>query len=239
MGILYANAGKIYCNDYFEIYIPLSYFNDKPQVAINMGDNIETLGVVFCREFPKGSIGEIQLMNIPTIVKFMNYDSSETTIEVHGQTISVLALKYIKDSYIIHQTTTKGKDVAGVFLDSVLGARLPKSIHYNKLLDIWWKNLEMAGISYKVPSKIYELILASIYRNANNPKERYGEFYGKQTNPSGYDYKAENVRNVVKNLSTFSGIVFEDMSTMITSGINNSMSGKEEQVSPLEKIIKY
>lgn len=239
MGILYANAGKIYCNDYFEIYIPLSYFNDVPTIAKNMGNYIETLGVAFCREFPKGQMGPIRFLNIPTIVEFMNYDSSETTIETHGQSIPVMALKYIKDSYIIHQTTTKGKDVAGVFLDAVLGAKLPKSINYNKILDIWWRNLEMAGISYKVPSKIYELILASIYRNPNNPKERYGQLYGKQTNPSGYDYKAENVRNVVKNLSTFSGIAFEDISTMITSGINNSMENIDEPISPLEKIIHY
>lgn len=239
MGILYANAGKIYCNDYFEIYIPLAYFNDKPIIAKNMGNYIESLGVVYCREFQKGTVGDIKLLNIPTVVEFMNYDSSESVIEIHGQTIPVMTLKYIKDSYIVHQTTTKGKDVAGVFLDSVLGGKLPKSLHYGKLLDIWWRNLEMAGISYKVPSKIYEMILASIYRNPHNQKERYGQYYGRQTNPSGYDYKPQNVRSVVKDLSTFSGIVFEDMGTMITSGVNNSMSGIEEPVSPLEKIIHY
>lgn len=239
MGVLYANNGKIYCNDYFEIYIPLSYFNEKPIQATNMGNNIESIGICFCREFPNGQVGDLKLLNIPTIVNFMNYDSSETTIDANGKSIPVLALKYIKDSYILHQTTTKGRTVAGEFLDMVLGAKVPDCINYNKLLDIWWRNLEMSGISYKVPSKIYELILASIYRNPHNPKERYGQYYGKQTNPNGYDYKRENVRNVVKNLSTFSGMVFEDMSTMITSGLNNSMENIDEPVSPLEKIIHY
>jgi len=44
---------------------------------------------------------------------------------------------------------------------------------------------------------------------------------------------------VVKDLSTFSGMVFEDIGMMISNGINNSIEGVEEPVSPLEKIIHY
>lgn len=70
-------------------------------------------------------------------------------------------------------------------------------------------------------------------------KERYGQVFGKRTDPDGYDYATGDVRSVVKNLSTFSGMVFEDIGTMISSGINNSVNNVEEQVSPLEKIIHY
>ena len=70
-------------------------------------------------------------------------------------------------------------------------------------------------------------------------KKRYGQYFGKQTNPTGYDYKTGNVRSVVKDLSTFSGMVFEDISTMISNGISNSIDNVEEPVSPLEKIIHY
>lgn len=83
------------------------------------------------------------------------------------------------------------------------------------------------------------MIIASIYRNPNNPKERYGQLYGKQHNPTGYDYSTENVREVVKNLSTFSGMVFEDIGSMITSGINNTANNVDESISPLEKVIHY
>jgi len=40
-------------------------------------------------------------------------------------------------------------------------------------------------------------------------------------------------------ISTFSGIVYEDINRMITSGLNNTLEGVEEQISPLEKIIHY
>ena len=70
-------------------------------------------------------------------------------------------------------------------------------------------------------------------------KRRYGQKYGAQTNPNGLDYARSNVRNVVKDLSTFSGMVFEDMGMMISNGINNSINNIEEPESPLEKIIHY
>ena len=237
MGILYANTGKIYCNDYMEIYIPMQYFNDG--IAINRGTSIEVFGIVYTRAFPNGNEGDIKLFNLPVITNFMVYDSKQENITINNKQLAVLTLQYIKDSYIVHQTVTKGRDVAGAFLDSMLAGKLPKTLNYTKIIDIWWKNLEISGISYKVPSKIYEMIIASIYRDPHNPKKRYGQYYGKQSNPNGYDYETGNVRSVVKNLSTFSGMVFEDIGTMISNGINNSIEGIEEPVSPLEKIIHY
>ena len=172
-------------------------------------------------------------------MEFNAYSTHLDAITARTKEEECLALEYPKDSYIVHQTLPKGREVANRFLDSVLGGKLPHTLNYTQLLDIWWKNLEISGISYKVPSKIFEMILASIYRNPHNLKERYGQLYGRQTNPNGYDYVTENVRSVVKDLSTFSGMIFEDIGTMITNGINNAVTNVEEPESPLEKIIHY
>lgn len=237
MSILYAKSGKIYCNDYIEIYIPMSYFDNN--VAMNKGASIETLGLVYIRTFKDGVEGDIQLLNIPTDVNFMVYEFRQESIKLHETIIDVMTLQYLKDAYVMHQTVTKGRDVANKFLDMMLAGKLPRTFEYTKVLDIWWRNLEISGISYKVPSKIFEMIIATIYRNPHNMKQRYGQLYGKQTNPNGYDYKTDNVRGVVKDLSTFSGMVFEDIGNMISNGINNSIDGIEEPISPLEKIIHY
>ena len=135
--------------------------------------------------------------------------------------------------------STNGREVAEAFLESILSGKLPKTLNYEKIIDMWWRNLEISGVSFKVPSKIFEMIIATIYRSPNDPKKRYGQYYGKQVHPDGYDYKTGNVRNVVKDLSTFSGMVFEDMGTMISNGINNSIENIDEPISPLEKIIHY
>lgn len=236
-GVLYANEGKIYCNDYIEIYIPMDYF--KGNFAVNKGSLIETIGLLYIRSYPDGVEGPVRLLNIPAIIDIIVYDFQEEEIKIQGKSIQVMTLKYLKDSYVFHQSIQKGREVAETFLDSMLMGKLPKTLNYAKIIDIWWKNLEISGVSFRVPSKIYEMIIANIYRNPNDSKQRFGEYYGRQASPNGYNYKTGSVREVVAGLSTFSGMVYEDMSRMITAGINNSLDEIEEPVSPLEKVIYY
>ncbi len=239
MGVLYAKEGKIYCNEYMEIYIPVEYFDNKSRFAVNEGSAVETIGILYTRSFPGGNEGKIQLLKLPVVVKLMLYDFRYETIKVHGKSLDVMTLQYMKDSYVLHQTVQKGREVAEAFLASMLSGKLPRTLNYSKIIDLWWRNLEISGVSFKVPSKIYEMIIATIYRNPHDRKKRYGQYYGAQSNPTGYDYVTGDVRSVVKDLSTFSGMVFEYISKMISNGIINSIEDNEEAVSPLEKIIKY
>jgi len=236
MGALYAKDGKIYCNTYTEIYVPKDYDED---FSFYKGDSVETLGLLYIRSYDNGIEGPIQLLNIPAIIDVMIYDSEEETINIHDRSVHVVTLKYLKDSFLFQQNIQQGKNVAEKFLNYILNGKLPKTLDYARLIDIWWKNLQIAKVDFRVPSKIYEMILAHIYRNPHDMKQRFGEYYGKQPNSNGYGYKTGNVRDIVEGLSTFSGMVFEDINRMITTGINNSIEGIEEPVSPLEKIIYY
>ena len=238
MDLLYADQGKIYCSQYMEIYIPMTYFEGS-SIAFNEGASIRTIGLVYARAFPGGKPGPIQLFNLPVIVKFMVYETKQETIRIRNKSIEVMTLQYMPKAYVLHQSVTKGREVAGAFLDMILAGKIPPTVNYNQVIDLWWRNLEIAGVSYKVPSKIFEMIIASIYRNPHDLKKRYGQYYGSHPNSDGYDYATGNVRSVVKQLSTFSGMVFEDNNSMISNGINNAAQGKEEPESPLEKIIHY
>ena len=239
MSNFYVKDSKIYSNTYMEIYVPEKYFKDG--FAIDKGNSVESNGIVYIKIFKDGNSNPpVQLFNLPTIVEFMVYDFEDTEIVVHGHDIRVMALKYLKDMYIMPQMTEKSRDVAGKFLNSTLMGKLPDIIHYSRLIDIWWKNIEIAGTKFHVPSKILEIILATIYRDPNNFKERYGIYYGKKDDTTnGYDYMTGNPRDIVEELSTFSGLVFEDISRMITSGITNTIREVDEPVSPLEKTIYY
>ena len=230
--LFYPEHSKLYASQYLEIMIPISYFADK--FAVNKGSCIETLGILFLRTDKDKTI---KLFTVPTIIELNVVDTEEDSVTVHGKHIPVLIMKYLKGSYVMHQTIPQSRDIAAVFTDYILAGKLPNVISYTKLVDLWWRNLEISGVSYKVPSKIFELILANIYRSPNNMKKRYGQYYGKQANPTGLDYKTGNVRDIVESLSTFSGMVFEDINRMITSGIDNTLNQVEEPVSPLEKII--
>ena len=237
VNILYDKNGKLFTSQYTELYIPEIYFEDG--FAEDKGDNITSLGLVYIRSFPGGKPDSIKFLNLPIEMDFMKYDIEVGEIKIHGNTIPVKILKYIKDSFICNQNVPQGRLISETFVKYLLHGKLPKTINYTDLLNIWWKNLEISGINFKVPSKIYEIILSNLYRNARNKKERYGQSFGKSSDSSGYGYQTMNVRSVVEGLSTFSGMVFEDMNQMITSAINNSIEGIEEPISPLEKIIYY
>lgn len=237
MGLLYAKDGKMFCNEYMEIYIPEEYF--ETGMATSEGASIESFGVVFLRGYPNGVAGKFQMLKVPVMVNFIVYEHHNEIIEIMGKQIGVMTLQYAKDQYVMRQSVTKGREVGEFFMGLELGGRLPKVLTYESIIDLWWKNMEMAGVNYKVPSSIYEMIISTTYRDPNNMKRRYGQKYGAQTNPNGLDYARSNVRNVVKDLSTFSGMVFEDMGMMISNGINNSINNIEEPESPLEKIIHY
>lgn len=237
MGVLYAENGKIFTREYLEVYIPKDYFDSG--IATNHGATVETFGIGSCRIFKGDEPGEMQLFDVPVNTELTVYNTRNDTIQIKDRMIDVLCLEYLPKSEVMHQSLPKGREVSNAFLSAVLAGKLPSSINYADTINMWWENLEIAGISYKVPATIYEMILASTYRNPNNPKERYGQLYGRQDNPTGYDYETANVRNVVKQLSTFSGMVFEDMGSMVSSGILNAENNVEEPVSPLEKIIHY
>ena len=237
MSVLYADNGKIYSHEYIELYIPKDYFTDNS--ALNNGATIQTLGVIYCRTFSNGNPNEFKMFNLPVSTELYVYETHYETIKVRTKTFDTLCLEYLPDTEILHQSLPKGREIANNFLDLILKGKLPHTLYYPKTIDLWWKNLEMSGISYKVPSKIFEMILASIYRNPHNMKQRYGQLYGRQDNPNGYDYTTGNVREIVKNLSSFSGLVFEDIGAMISSAIVNSLHEVDEPISPLEKIIHY
>jgi len=236
MGLLYAKDNEIYASKYLEIYIPESYVDD--ELAFNRGTYYETFGVCNIRGFENGKPDKLQILALPMMCNLMLYESEKTSITIHDNSLDVITLKYPKDSRIMHQSVTKNVGNATAFLDKMLSGRLPHTLNYLNLINIWWKNLEFSGVSYNVPSKIYELIISAIYRSPSNNKQRYGQYFGTGEG-NGYDYKAQNVRNAVKNLSTFSGMTFEAINEMISSGVDNSLNNIEEPVSPLEKIIHY
>lgn len=230
---LYSKEHKVYAKDYIEIYIPLDYFEDN--LAVNKGDKISTFGLVFIRK----KEGPFKLITVPITFELQLYEMEDTEITIQGIKIPCKALKYLKDSYVFDPSVQQTFNDGEAWVTMILNGKVPKCINYAKLIDIWWKNCEISNTDLKCNNKIMELIIAAMYRSRKDFKRRYGQEYGLRTEQVGYDYATGNVRDVVESLSTFSGMVFEDISRMITSGINNSTEGIEEPVSPFEKIIHY
>mgnify|MGYP003318621993 CR=1 FL=1 len=158
MDILYADAGKLKTHECLEIYIPTSYFADG--IAVNEGESVKTFGILYCATVKDGNKGPIKLFSVPTVISVMNYESQNTLVKVGSNNIEVVALSYLPDQIIMHQTLPKGRTIASDFLNMMLNGKIPNTLNYNQIINIWWKNLEISGISYKVPSKMFEMIIA-------------------------------------------------------------------------------
>ena len=239
MNIFRSDDRYIYLNaQYCEFYVPMSYFDSKWMVQLS--DTIKGLGLFNIGIFENGELKEIRLLNLPTSVEFFVYDTERRTMNFKGEeNVQCLVLKYIKDQKIMESSTIEDSSSSEMYLDIILKGKVPPSIPYTKVLNVWIKNQTLNKVSYGVPSAVLEMILAVCYRDKNNMEQKFSTVIGKDLNVSEWDYKMAKIREICQYASTFSAMTFEDINAMITTSVNRTREKRYEMESPVEKIIKY
>lgn len=222
----------VFIGDELEIYIPSTYFESNLAEAI--GDRFNVFGVlsVKCKN---GSKIETGTLNIPT---FNNFYPPQTENSTDANGNKVLVMKFFKNDEVMDKATRADMENTQLFLKMICGGKLPTTIPYGKLLDVWEINLSANSMRYQVASTIKEIILAEMNRTKGNPQQKYSQVLGKNPNADQYGYEPTSINKVCAMSSTFSAITFENMDEMIISSINMKRYGKEEKDTPLEKIIK-
>lgn len=239
MNIFRSDDRYIYLNaQYCEFYVPMSYFDSKWMVQLS--DTIKGLGLFNIGIFENGELKDIRLLNLPTSVEFFVYDTERRTMNFKGEeNVQCLVLKYIKDQKIMESSTIEDSSSSEMYLDIILKGKVPQSIPYTKVLNVWIKNQTLNKVSFGVPSAVLEMILAVCYRDKNNMEQKFSMVIGKDLNVSEWDYKMAKIREICQYASTFSAMTFEDINAMITTSVNRTREKRYEMESPVEKIIKY
>lgn len=239
MNIFRSDDRYIYLNaQYCEFYVPMSYFDSKWMVQLS--DTIKGLGLFNIGIFENGELKDIRLLNLPTSVEFFVYDTERRTMNFKGEeNVQCLVLKYIKDQKIMESSTIEDSSSSEMYLDIILKGKVPQSIPYTKVLNVWIKNQTLNKVSFGVPSAVLEMILAVCYRDKNNMEQKFSTVIGKDLNVSEWDYKMAKIREICQYASTFSAMTFEDINAMITTSVNRTREKRYEMESPVEKIIKY
>ena len=231
----------IFIGNYMEVYIPYFYYEKKIMEII--GDHFKTFGLLNFRTFADidGTKPlKLRLFNLP--VEIYTYPSGgyeEKVIDLVGNGEE----KYFIAKYYNGDILCKSKLVASKlsfrsFLEILMAGKLPPTLPYDKVMDIWQKNFELTDVNFSIPDVIKEIIVAQIYRSKKNPSIPFAQVIGRNPNTSPYDYKTASPREIVKNSSTYAGIAFEDFNQMAISGINNNKTNKKEKTSPMEAILK-
>lgn len=228
--------------EYMEAYIPLSFF--KSGLAENYGERINVLGLINVREFDKSNKPlKLETLNFPSMVNIYPTEVSESkgiTLIPGNPAEDYLVAKFYRGDKFMDSAVKSDSTYVELFLNLLLRGKIPHSIPYTKVLNLWEKNLEINQVHLGVPNSILELIIREVYRNPEKPEEPFAKFIGKDPyGISEYCYGTANMRTICARNSTFAAMTFEDFDSMVNYSLNRSKYNKDETISPIEKIISY
>lgn len=222
---------------YCEFYIPVFYFDRG--FALDNVDRLTVFGIFNIGVFENGKLLEMRIMNIPSTIDMFVYDTEIRDIKLNnGKTEKCKVYKFYKDSKVCNINLVEDSDNASSYLNMLTSASIPDTIPYGMALAMWRKNLELNGVSFGVSSVILEIILSVIYRNKDAVEEKFSKRYGKDLSTTEFDYITASIRQICQYASTFVGMTFEDMNSMVTTSLNRARDGVKESETPVEKVIK-
>lgn len=231
----------IFTGKYMEMYIPDFYFEGK--LAEDFGSSLRVFGLFNIRVFDdKGKPMKLETFNIPTMIYTHPSEIEKRDIQLveggENEVETYRVAKFYKDSIIMPNSIPQDASNVELFLSILTRGRVPKTIPYSQVLQVWQRNLDLNGVKLGVTSTILEIIISEIYRNKKKPEETFAKLIGKNPTTSEYAYRTANIREICARNSTFAALTFEDMDQMFTSSLNINRYNKQESDSPIEKIIK-
>ena len=232
----------IFTGHYLEAYIPEFYFEGK--LAENFGSSIQVFGLFNVRVFDENGKGmKLETFNVPSLITITPSEIEKRKdvkrVDDHdSEGDGYVVAKFYKGNTIMKSNIQQDASNVELFINILFRGKIPKTIPYSQVREIWQKNLDMNGVKLGVTSTILEVIISEIYRNKKKPEEKFSKVIGRNPKTSEYAYQRANIRQICAWNSTFAGLTFEDMDSMITFAINTKRYGKQETKSPIEKIIK-
>lgn len=232
------NDKFVYTGEMLDIFIPMSFF--ETNVAVFRGSEIDTLGLLWVRGYKGDKPIFTELMNLPSWLTLFPASIRDLDIDIigSGRNTKYKVCSFYKNSPVMYTYMAKNSDYVQSYVDMILSGKIDY-VPYSKLLSIWEKNLSINSVSLGVPASSLEIILGEMYTVEGDPDTTYA--IGKSKNPKlgDFAYNTRNIRDICSRSSTFAALSFEDFDTMVSASLNRNRENKEQQISPLEKVIKY
>lgn len=125
---------------------------------------------------------------------------------------------------------------AEFYLNQVLIYSSTPQLPYNLITELMWRCLEINNVNLNGISMVYELMARALCKIPGTNKP-FAFAYGKG-NVDPMSYEKLRYREAVQKTSILSGILFEDISMALDTGLAQTLNGIEPIDTPLEKIVK-
>ena len=233
----------VFTGNYCEVYIPRFYFENG--IAQQLGSKVETMGLfnfkVFSDEKKKDNT-MTHTFEFPSPILMapssISFQTLKVVDDVDEDAFAILKF-YKNDVFISNLCVTQSSDNCEKFLKLLNGGKLPNTILYNKLLSVWFSNLDINKVNLSVPAAVMELIISEVYRDKKDLSRPFRFKAGGPGKVSMYDYKTANLKDISNFNSTFTAVTFEDIDFALTSSVTKTRTKGKEVESPIEKTIKY
>lgn len=143
-------------------------------------------------------------------------------------------LKFKKGDEVVSQTRVPMliDNVEIFFKMAVITGKIPTTIPYDKLWELFEESARLNGFSFKVSVQLFGILISGICRDSKDISKPF-----KDTDMSNMnDYRPININMVPKFISPYSAIVSENWDDSLRAAI--LMKDKKEiPYSPLEKIV--
>lgn len=226
-------------NSTFVFYVPANYFNNtsKVNIAVISGEYVSFIGVCnWAIIDDKGKRSEVRPFTFPTMflckpyeiekVKNLKLDNTEES--------DYVLLKFRKGDEVVTSTKVPQliDNVEIFFKMAIITAKIPTSIPYDKLWELYFESAKLNGFSYNMNIQLFGILIASISRDKNDITRPFCATDMKNMN----EYMPIDIKLVPKYISPYTAITSENWDESVRAAI--LMKDKEDApLSPLEKVV--
>lgn len=168
------------------------------------------------------------MMTAPTMLDFNIY----TDIQEDANTFIVT---YDPESDIGYVKISKTALNVEFFLNQIYLNSGKPQVPYHLMTMMMFNCLEINNVDLTGPSITYELLARRVCRSG---KDSFAKVYGKNPNVDPMSYTKQRFDDAVRDAGVLQGMLFENLSEALNTGLSATLDGIEPTPTPLEKVIR-
>lgn len=228
------NNKLIFTGDEMIGYIPLNYFEGTTQYAYFYKDYIKLLGIFNYSIFNNNkSITGLGTFKVPSMIESKPYKIEKKELKLlNGSDKQFYNLLYYRNGDVIINDINSPMDISNVelFFKLFISGKLPNTIPYDELQNLFLKNAKMNGFMYPISNQTLGILIHELMKSSDDLQKPYAHT---NFNESKTGYKPINIKDCPKYISPYTAFTSENFNESMVLAIMND----KPLDAPLEKLL--